>query len=116
MANNRLFVGMVTMNVTGTTAPMNSAATNQRTPPPRSQTVTPLAKLTVASGACIQVARSIASIGSAHCHAAAQRSFPSGSIPPSRIAVDARSEARKPISRFAASSSFDPDTTAAANT
>src|SRR6185295_6806879 len=42
------------------------------------------------------------------------RPFPSGSIPPLRIAPDARSEARNAISRFAASSSFDPATTAAA--
>src|SRR6185436_14030869 len=40
------------------------------------------------------------------------RPFPSGSIPPLRIAPDARSEARNAISRFAASSSFDPATAA----
>src|SRR3954471_2225712 len=41
--------------------------------------------------------------------------FPSGSIPPFLIAAEARSDARKAISRFPASASFDPATTAAAN-
>src|ERR1044071_7864180 len=40
--------------------------------------------------------------------------FPSGSIPLLRIVPDARPEARNAISRFAASTSFDPATTAAA--
>src|SRR6185369_13882011 len=42
------------------------------------------------------------------------RPFPSGSIPLLRIVPDARPEARNAIRRFAASTSFDPATTAAA--
>ena len=159
VANNRLFVGMMTMNVMGTTAPMRSAATSQRTPPPRrpgshagSEAHNRERRLHP-GGALVAWRPLQCGVPSIEHHAggvlrhvdvdrrageergtqggdefnrgqhpldspryAPQCPLPSGSMPPLRIAANARSEARKPISRFAASISFAPATTAAANT
>jgi hypothetical protein len=52
-----LFVGMMPMNVNGTTSPISTAATSHPAAPLITHTTTPHTKLTTASGACIHVAR-----------------------------------------------------------
>ena len=54
---NRWFVGMMPMNVKGTTAPIRNAASSHAPPLPASQREAPARKLATASGACNHVAR-----------------------------------------------------------
>ena len=56
-ADSCLFVGIIAMNVNGTTKPISRAPTNHRTPPPSNQAATPARKLKMASEACMTVAR-----------------------------------------------------------
>jgi len=56
-ADSCLFVGIIAMNVNGTTKPISRAPTNHRTPPPSNQAATPARKLKMASEAYMTVAR-----------------------------------------------------------
>src|SRR4029077_4906430 len=56
-ANRRLFVGIITINVYGTTRPRNTPPVSHHKPPPANQALTANTKPNMASGACIAAPR-----------------------------------------------------------